>query len=77
MSTKENAETKAIYMQKKNAKKTPRFFMYDLHSRRRQFSCCHFLISFLKASNDVSFLHSLGTIFHILVPRDEILSVPQ
>ena len=34
MSIKENAETNAIYMQKKNAKKTPRFFMYDLHSLR-------------------------------------------
>ena len=50
--------------------------MYDLHSLQGQFSGCHFLISFLKASN-VSFLKSLGTIFQIFGLRNEILSVPQ
>ena len=50
--------------------------MYDLHSLHGQFSGSHFLISFLKACNDVSFLNSLGTIFHIFRPRNEILSIP-
>ena len=36
-----------------------------------------FLISFLKASNDVYFLNSLGTIFQIFGERNEILSVKQ
>ena len=51
--------------------------MYDLHSLHGQFSGSHFLISFLKACNNVSSLNSLGTIFHIFGPRNEILSVPQ
>ena len=51
--------------------------MYNLHSLHEQFSGCHFLISFLKASNDVSFLNSLGTIFQIFGPTNEILSAPQ
>ena len=51
--------------------------MYDLHSLHGQFSSCHFLISFLKACNDVSFLNSLETIFQIFGLRNEILSVPQ
>ena len=51
--------------------------MYDLHSLHGQFSGCHFLISFLKTSNDVSFLKSLGKIFQILGPRNEILSLLQ
>ena len=51
--------------------------MYDLHSLHGQFSGCHFLISFLKAFNDVSFFNSLGTIFQIFGLRIEILSVPQ
>ena len=51
--------------------------MYDLHSIHGQFSGSHFLISFLKACNDVSFLNSLGTIFQYLDPTNEILSFPQ
>ena len=51
--------------------------MYDLHSLHGQFSGCHFLISFLKAFNDVSSFNSLGTIFQIFGLRIEILSVPQ
>ena len=51
--------------------------MYDSHSLHGQFSGCHFFISFLKASKDVSFLNSFGTIFQIFGPRNEILSVPQ
>ena len=51
--------------------------MYDLHSLHGQFSGSHFLISFLKACNNVSSLNSLGTIFHIFGPRNEILSDPQ
>ena len=51
--------------------------MYDLHSLHGQFSSCRFLISFLKACNDVSFLNSLETIFQIFGLRNEILSVPQ
>ena len=47
--------------------------MYDLHSLHGQFSGCHFLISSLKASNNVSFLNSLATISQIFVPRNEIL----
>ena len=55
----------------------PRFQMYDLHSLHGQFSSCHFVISSLKARNDISFLNSLGAIFQIFRPRKEILSVPQ
>ena len=55
----------------------PRYGMQDLHSLHGQLSGCHFLISFLKASNDVSFLKSLGKIFETLGPRNEILSVLQ
>ena len=51
--------------------------MYDLHSLHGQFSSCHFVISSLKARNDISFLNSLGAIFQIFRPRKEILSVPQ
>ena len=51
--------------------------MYDLHSPHGQILGCHFLISFLKASNDAFFLNSLGTIFQIFGLRNEILSVPQ
>ena len=51
--------------------------MYDLHSLHGQFSGSHFLISFLKACNDVSFLNSFETIFQIFGPKNEILSVPQ
>ena len=51
--------------------------MYDFYSLNGQFSACHFLFSFLKACNDVSFLNSLGTIFQIFGPRNEILPVPQ
>ena len=51
--------------------------MYDLHSLHGQVLGCQFLISFLKTSNDVSFLNSLGRIFQIFGPRNEILSVPQ
>ena len=51
--------------------------MYDLHSLRGQFSGFHFLSSFFKACNDVPFLNSLGTIFQIFGPRNEILSVSQ
>ena len=50
--------------------------MYDLHSLYGQFSGCHFQISFLKASNDVS-LNLLGTLFQIFRSRNKILSVPQ
>ena len=41
-----------------------------------QFSSRHFLMDFLKACNDVSFLNLLGIKFQILVPRNEIVSVP-
>ena len=51
--------------------------MYDSHSLHEQFPGSHFLIGFLEACNDVSFLNSLGTIFQIFWPRNEILSVPQ
>ena len=51
--------------------------MYELHSLHGQFSGCHFLISFLKACNNVFLLNSLGTIFQIFGPRSEILFVPQ
>ena len=51
--------------------------MCDLRILHRQFSGCHFLISFLKASNDDSFVNSQGTIFQIFGPRNEILSVSQ
>ena len=51
--------------------------MYNLHSLHEQFSGRHFLISYWKTCNDVSFLNSLGTIFQILGPINEILSVPQ
>ena len=51
--------------------------MYDLHSLHEQFLGCHFLISFLKASNDVFFFNSIGTIFQIVGLRHEIPSVPQ
>ena len=51
--------------------------MYDLHSLHGQFSGSHFLISFLKACNDASFLNSFETIFQIFGPKNEILSVPQ
>ena len=37
--------------------------MCDLRILHRQFSGCHFLISFLKASNDDSFVNSQGTRF--------------
>ena len=50
--------------------------MYDLHSQNGQFSGYHFLITFLKAFNEISFLNSSGTIFQIFGPRNEILSVP-
>ena len=51
--------------------------MYDLHSLLGQFSSCHFVISSLKARNDISFLNMLGAIFQIFRPRKETLSVPQ
>ena len=51
--------------------------MYGLHSLHGQFSGCHFLISFLKASTDVFFLISFGTTFQIFRARNEILSVSQ
>ena len=51
--------------------------MYDLHSLYGQFSGCPLLISFLKACNDVTFLNSLGAIFKIFRPRNEILSFSQ
>ena len=47
--------------------------MYDLHSLHGQFSGSYFLISFLKACNNVSSLNSVGTIFHIFGPRNEKL----
>ena len=50
--------------------------MYNLHTWT-VFTGCHFLISFLKACNDVSFLNSLRAIFKIFGTRNEILSVPQ
>ena len=49
----------------------------DLHRLHGQFSGCHFFISFVKACKDVSFLNSLGTIFLIFGPRNEVLSVLQ
>ena len=52
----------------------PRFWMYNLHSLHGQFSGCLFLITFLKACN-VSFLNSLGIIFHIFGSRNQTLSV--
>lgn len=51
--------------------------MSDLYSLHGQFSGCLFLISFLKASNDVPFLNSLKKMFQIFVPRNKILSVLQ
>ena len=51
--------------------------MYDLHSLHGQFSVSHFLISFLKACNDVCCSNSSGTIFQIFGPRNKIFSVPQ
>ena len=51
--------------------------MYGLHSLCGLFSGCHFIISFLKASIDVSFLNSWGRIFPIFGSRNEIFSVPQ
>ena len=51
--------------------------MYGLHGLHGQFLGCYFLISFLKACNDVSFSNSLITIFQIFGPRNEILFVPQ
>ena len=51
--------------------------MYGLHRLQGLFPSCDFLIGFLKTSNDVSFLNSLGTIFQIFGLRNEIFSVPQ
>ena len=51
--------------------------MYDLHSLHGQFSGSHFSVSFLKACNDVFFLNSLGTIFQIFGPINQIFSVPE
>ena len=51
--------------------------MYDLHSLHGQFSGPHFIISCLKACNDIFFLNSLGTKFQIFERRNEILSVPR
>ena len=51
--------------------------MYNLHSLHGQFSGCHFFFTFLKASNDVSFLNSLQTLFQIFGARNEILFVLQ
>ena len=51
--------------------------MHDLHSLHGEFSGCHFLVSFLKACNDVSFINSLGTIFQIFGRRNKTLSVPE
>ena len=68
-------------MQTRQDKKTeswikPRFWTYDLHSLHGQFSGSHFLIRFLKACN-VSLINSLGKIFQIFRPINEILSVQQ
>ena len=41
------------------------------------FQVAIFLFSFLKASHDVSFLSSFGTIFQIFGSRKKILFVPQ
>ena len=51
--------------------------MHDLHSLYGQFACSHFLISFLKACHDVSFLNSLRVIFQIFGPRNEIIPFQQ
>ena len=50
--------------------------MYGLHSQQRQFTGFHFLIFLLKALRISDCFNSLGTIFHILGPRREMLSVP-
>ena len=51
-------------------------FVCMVYIARREFAGFHFLISLLKAYTVSNCFSSLGTIFHILGPRKEMLSVP-